>query len=105
MPKINIENVLEEFNYKFSKEQKDSFKTIAKLYVDNVKKAIADNETEEHCKPFLKDVLSYFYPSPEYTINTAGRADQAIKKDNEILVLIETKNPKKNNDEMPTDTN
>ena len=40
MPKINIENVLEEFNYKFSKEQKDSFKTIAKLYVDDVKKAI-----------------------------------------------------------------
>ena len=94
MAKINIENVLESFTYHFSKEEKDAFKTLSKKYVLDVKKAISDNETEEHCKQYLKDLLSHFYPDPEYSINTAGRADLSIKKGNEMLVLIKQRTQK-----------
>lgn len=105
MSKIVLENAIQDFSYNFSRQEKDSFKEVCKRYVSDIRKSIQDRETEEHCKPFLKNLLSHFYEYPEYQINTSGRADQTIKKGDELLVLIETKNPKLNNDEMPLDSN
>ncbi len=105
MSKIVLENAIQDFSYSFSKEEKDAFKEVCKRYVADIKKSIQDRETEEHCKPFLQNLLSHFYEYPEYQINTSGRADQTIKRGDELLVLIETKNPKPNNDEMPLESN
>ena len=102
MPKISIDNVLEEFSYTFTRTEKESFGEVASNYCNQIKAAKSEGETEEHCKVFLIQLLSHFYPAPNYSINTSGRADLVIKQDNKPLVLFETKNTN-NSDEMPTE--
>ncbi|MFR7564660.1 MAG: Eco57I restriction-modification methylase domain-containing protein [Oscillospiraceae bacterium] len=82
-----------------------NFRANFQSYLEKIKKASLANENEEHIKNIINDFLRMnFFSESKYTINTDGNIDSAIKENDDLLVIIETKAPS-NKAEMITESN
>ena len=92
-----IEDALKKYNetyYKktISKDIINNFGNELRRYTEIVNSAFKANENEEYFKNIINSFLkNNFYQDSKYTINTMGNIDSAIKEDNKLMVLIETK--------------
>ena len=79
-----------------------------KGFEDTIKKLIKNHrtdESEEHNKSYIQEFLEFFYKKDNgFTVNTKGNIDLVISKENQPLVLIETKAPNQKN-EFPSHNN
>ena len=88
-----------------SAEEYANFRANYQSYLEKIKKASLANENEEHIKNIINDFLRMnFFSESKYTINTDGNIDSAIKENDDLLVIIETKAPS-NKAEMITESN
>lgn len=110
MAKQNISEALKTFDRKYAAtrlpaEVANNFSNEVAMYVQQIGKALAKDESEENIKNIINKFLERtFYPTPEYTVNTHNNIDSAIMRDDKLLVLIETKRPA-NKNEMITESN
>ena len=92
-----IEDALKKYNETYYKKviDKDIINTFGnelKKYTETINAAFKVGENEEYFKNIINNFLkTNFYQDHKYTINTMGNIDSAIKEDNKLMVLIETK--------------
>ena len=92
-----IEDALKKYNETYykkavNKELINNFGSELKKYTETINNALKANENEEYFKNIINSFLkNNFYQDSKYTINTMGNIDSAIKENNKLMVLIETK--------------
>ena len=98
MKVLTVEEALSNEKWKISEDTYSRFDIELKEYIRKVNNSIG--ESEEHLKNYFAEFLKKgVFFNPIYTINTHSRVDLVIKTQNDINVIIETKNPK-NSGEM-----
>jgi len=99
MAKESIESALKRFDERYYKLRLDNsmlenFGTNLGLYIQSIKSAILNNESEEHLKNITNSFLKIcFYQNNRFGINTYKRADSAITCDGVLYAIIEMKKP------------
>ena len=101
---LTIEESLKKTNIRYfkdslKKEIVEEFKNKLKTFDLNVKQAIENNENEEYYKGIINNFLrDNFYSEHKYDINTKGNIDSAIRENNNLICIIETKTPNNSNE-------
>ena len=94
-----METTLKRFDERYYKMRVDAvvlerFGTNLKLYVEKIRTAASNGESEEHLKNIVNSFLKFsFYQNDRFEINTYRRADSAIKFDDTLYAIIEMKKP------------
>ncbi|MCT4575108.1 MAG: Eco57I restriction-modification methylase domain-containing protein [Alphaproteobacteria bacterium] len=96
MASLNFRDVFKRLNktylnYKVNKDEIISFDKNIKLVFNKIKLAQEKEESEEHLKGYVKDLLNALYKRKDLEINTKDRCDLAIYKNNKVEVIIEAK--------------
>ena len=93
MAKESIESALKRFDERYYKLRLDNsmlenFGTNLGLYIQSIKSAILNNESEEHLKNITNSFLKIcFYQNNRFGINTYKRADSAITCDGVLYAM------------------
>ena len=101
MKAITIEESLKRTNFRYFKDslKKDvveHFKENIKIFNMSINKALLNGENEEYYKGLISNFLKEnFYNESKYDINTKGNIDRAIRENNNIICIIEAKDPNK----------
>ena len=105
MSKLEIKSILKQQKGKLADDVVGRFGSLLSTYITDINNALTENQSEEHLKNVFNDFLrdSFYNRDDGYSINVDGRTDSSIKKENELLVLIETKKPS-NKNEMVAET-
>ncbi len=104
-----IEDALKKYNETYYKKIIDKdiindFGSALKNYTQTINDAFKRGENEEYFKNIINSFLkNNFYKDNKYTINTMGNIDSAIKEDNKLMVLIETKKYNNTNEMVKID--
>ncbi len=97
MKVICIEEALQNDKWKVSEENYNKFSIALNEYIRKI--ADSTGESEEHLKNYYSEFMKTgVYYKPVYSINTHSRVDLVIKTQNDINVIIETKNPNNSNE-------
>ena len=107
MSVISIDKALRRFDSKYYKSGLDD--SLVNDFVNGLNEfkkdtqiAISNNESEEHLKKIVNDYIKTLYPDKRYSINTIKKIDSALKVNDKVQVIIETKKPS-NKSEMASD--